>query len=60
MKPCPGCGKTDNLLLRVIHITYWNDSKKHFVKCKCGWTGPDKKTQEEAIKAWDKRYGNNK
>jgi|MudIll2142460700_1097286.scaffolds.fasta_scaffold02644_9 hypothetical protein len=58
MNSCPGCGKEENLRLCVVHITFWNNSNRYFVKCKCGWIGPEKKTEEDAVEAWNKRYDN--
>ncbi len=60
MIACPGCGKTDKLVITIRYITYWNKNMRHAVKCKCGWSGPEGKTEEEAIKLWDKRYGDTK
>jgi Lar family restriction alleviation protein len=53
LKPCPFCGETAELYPDgVLLSTPW------WVECRrCGTFGPEKKTRQQAIAAWNRRAG---
>jgi len=54
LKPCPGCAK-----IKCGVYNQYNQPGGGFVlavECElCGWTGPEAKTEDEAIEAWNTR-----
>jgi len=54
---CPGCGKVDKVKLSVRVITFWNSNMRFSVICdRCNWRGPERKTADDGVRAWNDRY----
>ena len=59
LKPCPFCdSEYVNVNRHLYMMEYGCAMGDLFVKCEnCGGCGPSKDSEEEAIKAWNRRAG---
>ncbi len=52
---CPGCGKMKSLAMYVIPVSPVKRIHKFYVRCLCGWQGPEMDQAEQAALLWDAR-----